>query len=53
MNWFHNILISIFSYFDRYRMINDRINNEAYLERFYLFLKDREKFPFNIFLHRF
>jgi hypothetical protein len=31
----------------------DRVNNEPYLERYYLFLKDRDTFPFNIFLHKF
>jgi hypothetical protein len=34
-------------------VIMDRINNEPYLERYYLFLKDRKKFPFNVFLHKF
>jgi hypothetical protein len=34
-------------------IIMDRVNNEPYLERYYLFLKDRKKFPFNIFLHKF
>jgi len=53
MCWFHNLLITVFSYFGRYRIINDRIDQEPYLERFYLFLKDRDTFPFNIFLHRF
>ena len=38
----------------RKRIVYDRIDNEPYLERYYLFLKDRgEHFPFNIFLHRF
>ena len=37
----------------RYRIINDRQTKEPYLERYYLFLKDRNKFPFNIFLHKF
>jgi hypothetical protein len=37
----------------RKRIVMDRINNEPYLERYYLFLKDRTWFPFNIFLHRF
>ena len=37
----------------RKRVVMDRINNEPYLERYYLFLKDRKKFPFNIFLHKF
>jgi hypothetical protein len=34
-------------------IIMDRVCNEPYLERYYLFLKDRKKFPFNIFLHKF
>ena len=33
--------------------IMDRVENEPYLERYYLFIKDRKKFPFNIFLHKF
>jgi hypothetical protein len=37
----------------RHRVIMDRQNNEPYLERYYLFLKDRKNFPFNIFLHKF
>lgn len=37
----------------RKRVIYDRICNEPYLERYYLFLKDRNLFPFNIFLHKF
>ena len=38
----------------RKRIVYDRIDNEPYLERYYLFLKDRgEHFPFYVFLHRF
>jgi hypothetical protein len=37
----------------RKRIIMDRVCNEPYLERYYLFLKDRENFPFNVFLHKF
>lgn len=37
----------------RKRIIMDRVNNEPYLERYYLFLKERTWFPFNIFLHKF
>lgn len=37
----------------RYRVIMDRQDNEPYLERYYLFLKDRDRFPFNVFLHKF
>jgi hypothetical protein len=37
----------------RKRVIMDRIDNEPYLERYYIFLKDRTWFPFNLFLHKF
>ena len=37
----------------RKRVILDRVCNEPYLERYYLFLKDRDNFPFNVFLHKF
>ena len=37
----------------RQRIILDRESNEPYLERYYIFLKDRTWFPFNIFLHKF
>ena len=37
----------------RKRIVLDRQSNEPYLERYYLFLKDRKKFPFNIFIHKF
>jgi hypothetical protein len=37
----------------RYRLVMDRENNEPYLERYYLFLRDRKSFPFNVFLHKF
>jgi len=37
----------------RHRVIMDRQDDEPYLERYYLFLKDRKRFPFNIFVHKF
>ena len=37
----------------RKRIIMDRQSNEPYLERYYVFLKDRKWFPFNVFLHKF
>lgn len=37
----------------RKRIVMDRVNNEPYLERYYVFLKDRKSFPFNIFIHKF
>ena len=37
---------------NRKRIILDRDNNNEYLVRYYLFLKDRKSFPFNITLHK-
>jgi hypothetical protein len=37
----------------RYKLIRDRQNHEPYLERYYLLLRDRKRFPFNVFLHKF
>ena len=37
----------------RHRIIMDRQNQEPYLERYYVFLKNRSWFPFNIFIHKF
>ena len=49
MKWFLNTLERL----GRKRVVMDRQNDEPYLERYYLFLKDRKRFPFNVFLHRF
>jgi hypothetical protein len=38
---------------DRKRIIMDRQFNEPLLTRYYLFLKERKHFPFNVFLHKF
>jgi hypothetical protein len=38
---------------DRKRIIMDRTCDEPLVTRYYLFLKDRKTFPFNVFLHRF
>jgi len=45
LNWLDKI--------GRKRVIMDRFENEPYLTRYYLFLKNRKWFPFNIFLHNF
>jgi|GEM_PF-870913 len=37
----------------RRSIIYDRTNKEPYLVRYYLLFKDREKFPFNVFIHKF
>ena len=47
------MLLKLLERFDRKRIVMDRVNNEPYLERYYLFLKDRKRFPFNVFLHKF
>lgn len=44
-NWFEKC--------GRKRIVMDRVSNEPYLERYYVFLKDRKFFPFNIFVHKF
>jgi hypothetical protein len=49
MKWFLNFLDRV----GRKRIVLDRQSNEPYLERYYLFLKDRKQFPFNVFLHKF
>ena len=47
------MFLKLLERWDRKRIVLDRISNEPYLERYYLFLKDRDTFPFNIFLHKF
>jgi len=37
----------------RKRIIMDRVHNEPLLTRYYLFLTERKRFPFNVFLHKF
>lgn len=37
----------------RHRVIMDRADQEPYLERYYVFLRDRKWFPFNVFVHKF
>jgi hypothetical protein len=45
LNWLESL--------DRKRIIMDRQCNEPLLTRYYLFLKERKHFPFNVFLHKF
>lgn len=49
MNWFLNTLDRL----GRKRIVMDRQNDLPYLERYYVFLKDRKSFPFNVFVHKF
>lgn len=48
MGLFHKLMVKL----GRYRLIPDRRTGEDYLHRYYLFLKDRVKFPFNVTLHK-
>lgn len=45
--------LNLLAQLDRKRIVMDRASEEPYLERYYLFLKDRKHFPFNVFLHKF
>ena len=47
------MLPKILEKLNRKVIIMDRVNDQPYLERYYLFLKDRKNFPFNVFLHKF
>jgi hypothetical protein len=47
------MLLKLLEKLGRKRIVMDRVENEPYLERYYLFLKERNRFPFNVFLHKF
>ena len=47
------MLLKLLNKLGRKRIVMDRVNDQPYLERYYVFLKDRKRFPFNIFLHKF
>ena len=47
------MLLKLLDRLGRKRIVMDRVQNEPYLERYYLFLREREQFPFNVFLHKF
>lgn len=47
------MILKLLERLGRKRIVLDRVNNEPYLERYYVFLKDRKSFPFNIFIHKF
>lgn len=48
-----NKFFSFLEKHNRKRVIMDRASQEPYLERYYVFLKDRTWFPFNVFIHKF
>ena len=47
------MLLKLLDRLGRKRIVMDRVENEPYLERYYLFLRERDRFPFNVFLHKF
>jgi hypothetical protein len=47
------MLLKLLERLGRKRIVMDRVENEPYLERYYVFLKERNRFPFNVFLHKF
>jgi hypothetical protein len=47
------MILKLLERLDRKRIIMDRQCNEPLLTRYYLFLKERKNFPFNVFLHKF
>ena len=47
-----NIFHKLFNKLGRYRLIPDRRTGANYMHRYYLFLKDRNWFPFNLTLHK-
>jgi hypothetical protein len=48
MGFFHNVMNKL----GRYRLIPDRRTGQDYMHRYYIFLKDRKWFPFNVTLHK-
>lgn len=48
MSLFHKLMDKL----GRYRLIPDRVTGDDYMHRYYLFLKDRKWFPFNVTLHK-
>jgi hypothetical protein len=53
MTFLSKLFLNTLERLDRKRIIMDRTCNEPLLTRYYLFLKDRKRFPFNVFLHKF
>jgi hypothetical protein len=47
-----NIFHKLFNKLGRYRLIHDRRTGADYMHRYYLFLRDRCWFPFNLTLHK-
>ncbi len=47
------MILKLLERLGRKRIIMDRTCDEPLLTRYYLFLKDRKWFPFNVFLHKF
>lgn len=48
-----NGICNIYPYHSRKKIIFDKSHSKPYLERYYVLLKNRTTFPFNVFLHKF
>jgi len=48
MGWFHDVMSKL----GRHRLIPDRRTGNGYMHRYYLFIKDRTKFPLNVTMHK-
>lgn len=48
-----NLFDKIMEKLNRKRFVYDRLDGKLYLTRYYIFLKERTRFPFNIFIHHF
>jgi len=48
MSILHKLMVKL----GRHRLILDRRTGEDYMDRYYLFLKDRKWFPFNVTMHK-
>ena len=53
MNQLKTKFLNFLDKIGRKRVIMDRLCAEPYLERYYIFLKERKYFPFNVFIHKF
>ena len=51
--YFLEVIKKLFPNTNRRKLIYEKTTGNLYLERYYLFIKERDSFPFNIFLHKF
>lgn len=53
MTFLSKFILNTLDRMGRKRIVLDRQSDQPYLERYYVFLRDRKRFPFNVFLHKF